>query len=172
MRHGERARHDSEAKAADRAGHHEAVIEDPLSKSNRSKDHRQGQADLMDPRRTQDRARSRNQPQQNRGSEAMHEAKSGNAHGNPVQSAHRDRKLKHDPTGYRPTPGKIQHYIYEIRPLPHGLPHANRRSSWIRLSSPKQPQSAASASRARFPNCSCSSPPWFSRWSSWEESPA
>ena len=59
VRKAERAGHDAEAEPADRARHHEAMLEDAAAERGSAEPHGEGQADLMDDRRSEQSARRR-----------------------------------------------------------------------------------------------------------------
>ena len=95
VRHGQCAGHDTETEPAHRAGHGVAMLEDAPAKRDRSHDHRQAEANLMNPGRTQHSARAGDQCQQHGGRQAMDEAKPGQADGHPVQPVGGNRKRRH-----------------------------------------------------------------------------
>ena len=67
------------------------MLEDAAAERDGAQDHRQGQADLMDDRRAEHAAGRRQQGQQHRGRQAMHQAQAGKANGDPVEPGVRER---------------------------------------------------------------------------------
>ena len=70
----QRAGHDAKAQAADRARQHEAMLEHAAAKREGADDHRQGQPDFVDDRLPEKSAGRREQAEENRRRNAMHEA--------------------------------------------------------------------------------------------------
>jgi len=92
MRKAESPRHDSKAKTADRARHHETMLENATPQSDGSKDHCERQAEFVNDRASQDPARRGKQREQDGGSQAMHKAQARKRHRYPVQARSGNRK--------------------------------------------------------------------------------
>jgi hypothetical protein len=86
MRQSQSARHHSEAEPADRARHHEAVLENPAAERDRRQRHRERQTNFVDHRRAEEASSRGHERQQHRRGDAMHQAQARKAHREPVQA--------------------------------------------------------------------------------------
>src|SRR4051794_34667722 len=166
VRHGQSTGHYAEPEAADGARHHEAMLDDALAQRNRSEQHRQRQADLMNDRSAEDPAGRRQQAEQDRGREAVHEAEPRQAHRNPVEPATRNRQLQHGAEPYKPSVEKLQHYIArDLRPCPSARRTRIGAHRWTPPSPLAPPLAMPARGPAPSPICCSRSPLWFSPWS-------
>jgi hypothetical protein len=97
VRHGERSAHHAEAEAADRGGHHEAVLGDPAPERKHAEQDGERQADLVDDRGDQYPARRGEHGEDDRGRQAMDEAQPGQRHRHPVHRSVCSHLREHEP---------------------------------------------------------------------------
>jgi succinate dehydrogenase/fumarate reductase flavoprotein subunit len=85
VRQGQRAGHHAEAEAADRHGHHEAVLENAAAERDHAQRDGDDQADLVHDRMQQDAARRSEHREEDRAGEAVDEAQAGQGDAQPVE---------------------------------------------------------------------------------------
>lgn len=87
VRQAERAGHHAEAEAADRGGHHEAVLEHAATDRDDAKPDRDDEPDLMNDRMKQDPARRSEHREEDGAGEAVDEAQAGHGDAQPVDGS-------------------------------------------------------------------------------------
>lgn len=107
----ERIGHGAQAGEADRCGEYEPVLPEAASKRNGPEQHRYDKAHFMNDRLSKQASCRGKKPDQHCSCSTVDEAQPRNAHGNPIETAGRKMRLRHDEVTYRPAPCEIQYII-------------------------------------------------------------